>query len=208
MDPSVAVPDEALRGNQSTPTACVFDRLGVRSSIALPQPAPTRRSEHGESCLGGGRDPTFINTRFKDEKPELECDLDDDDKNLLFSMELKAREVSAWFKMPHIEKYNGREEYNKLKPWSIRSWPQLKREFINAFISNRTMIADIIQLYDIRQKEGESVTNYFKRFSYVINKIESVTDDNALDALVTSLHMRTLFWRDVQTASPRPILSW
>ncbi|KAL2518348.1 Integrase catalytic domain-containing protein [Abeliophyllum distichum] len=26
--------------------------------------------------------------------------------------------------------------YNKLKPGSIKSWPQLKREFINAFIGN------------------------------------------------------------------------
>ncbi|KAL2497946.1 Uncharacterized protein Adt_23496 [Abeliophyllum distichum] len=40
--------------------------------------------------------------------------------------------------------------YNKLKLGSIWSWPQLKREFVNAFIGNRTMIADIAQLNDIR----------------------------------------------------------
>ncbi|KAL2480214.1 Uncharacterized protein Adt_33180 [Abeliophyllum distichum] len=60
------------------------------------------------------------------------------------------------------------------------------------------MIDDIARLHDIRQKEKESIKSYFKRFSNVINKIESVTDDNALDALVTRLHMRTSFWRDVQ----------
>ncbi|KAL2498221.1 Uncharacterized protein Adt_23771 [Abeliophyllum distichum] len=65
------------------------------------------------------------------------------------------------------------------------------------------MIADIVQLHDIHQKEGESVKSYFKRFSNVINKIESVTDDKALDALVTRLHMRTSFWRDVQNCQPK-----
>ncbi|KAL2459969.1 RNase H domain-containing protein [Abeliophyllum distichum] len=81
--------------------------------------------------------------------------------------------------------------YNKLKLESIKS--QLKREFINAFIDNRTMIANIVQLHDIRQKERESVKSYFKRFSNVINKIKSITDDKALDALVTRLHMCTPF---------------
>ncbi|KAL2470597.1 Ribonuclease H [Abeliophyllum distichum] len=93
--------------------------------------------------------------------------------------------------------------YNKLKPGSIRSWPQLKREFVNAFIGNRTMIANIAQLNDIRQKEGETVKSYFKRFSNVINKIETVTNEKALDALVTGLHMHTSFWRHVQNSQPK-----
>ncbi|KAL2541907.1 Uncharacterized protein Adt_02885 [Abeliophyllum distichum] len=74
-----------------------------------------------------------------------------------------------------------------------QSWPQLKREFVNAFIGNWTMVADIVQLHDIWQKEGETVKSYFKRFSNVINKIEIVTDDKALDALVIGFHIRTLF---------------
>ncbi|KAL2525694.1 Retrotrans gag domain-containing protein [Abeliophyllum distichum] len=49
---------------------------------------------------------------------------------------------------------NAKMWYNKLKPGSIRSWPQLKREFVSAFIGNRTMIADITQLNDIRQRES------------------------------------------------------
>ncbi|KAL2466652.1 RNase H domain-containing protein [Abeliophyllum distichum] len=60
------------------------------------------------------------------------------------------------------------------------------------------MIADIVQLNDIQQKEGKTIKSYFKRFSNVINKIETVTDEKALDALVTGLHMRTPFRRDVQ----------
>ncbi|KAL2526757.1 Ribonuclease H [Abeliophyllum distichum] len=73
--------------------------------------------------------------------------------------------------------------YNKLKPGSIWSWPQLKRKLFNAFIGNRTMIADITQLNDIRQKEEETVKSYLKRFSNVINMMKTVTDEKALDAL-------------------------
>ncbi|KAL2505624.1 Retrotrans gag domain-containing protein [Abeliophyllum distichum] len=93
--------------------------------------------------------------------------------------------------------------YNKLKSESIRSWPQLKREFVNAFIGNQKMIADIAQLNDIRQKEGETFKSYFKRFINVINKIETVINEKALDALITGLHMYTPFWRDVQNSQPK-----
>ncbi|KAL2491976.1 Retrotrans gag domain-containing protein [Abeliophyllum distichum] len=65
------------------------------------------------------------------------------------------------------------------------------------------MIADIVQLNDIQQKEGETVKSYFKRFSNVINKIETGTNDKALDALVAGLHMCTPFWRDVQNSQPK-----
>ncbi|KAL2512935.1 Uncharacterized protein Adt_18535 [Abeliophyllum distichum] len=127
------------------------------SSISLPLLVPTRRSEHGESCLEGGRDPMFINTRFKDEKPELKCDLDDDDKNLSFSIELNATETKLHGNIPIVKCRNfhtiltsdAKRWYNNLKLGSIRSWPQLKREFINTFIDNWTMIADIAQLFDI-----------------------------------------------------------
>ncbi|KAL2505889.1 Uncharacterized protein Adt_21510 [Abeliophyllum distichum] len=62
------------------------------------------------------------------------------------------------------------------------------------------MVADIAQLNDIRQKEEETVKSYFKRFSNIINKIETVTNEKALDALVTGLHMCTPFWRDMQNS--------
>ncbi|KAL2532238.1 Retrotrans gag domain-containing protein [Abeliophyllum distichum] len=65
------------------------------------------------------------------------------------------------------------------------------------------MIADIVQLNDIRQKEVETVKTYFKMFSNVINKIKIVTDEKVLDALVTGLYMRTPFWKDVQNSQPK-----
>ncbi|KAL2480117.1 Ribonuclease H [Abeliophyllum distichum] len=119
-----------------------------------------------------------MDTRLENERLKLECDLDEDDENLSFSKQLKARELSVEFKMPSMEKYKGIDDptnhinvyktrlqgyisvvkcrnfhttlvfdvkrwYNKLKLGSIKSWLQLKQEFINAFIGNRKMIADI-----------------------------------------------------------------
>ncbi|KAL2474624.1 Uncharacterized protein Adt_35360 [Abeliophyllum distichum] len=61
------------------------------------------------------------------------------------------------------------------------------------------MVADISQFHDTRQKDGETLKSYFKRF----NKIETVTVDKALDALVTILHICIPFWRDVQNSQPK-----
>ncbi|KAL2486525.1 Retrotrans gag domain-containing protein [Abeliophyllum distichum] len=101
-----------------------------------------------------------MDVKSEDERPKRSCKLDDDDENLPFFKELKARELSTKFKMPPMEKYNGRGDstnhtnvykmrlqgyipadkcrnfdttlvsdakryYKKLKPESIRSWPQL-----------------------------------------------------------------------------------
>ncbi|KAL2480121.1 Retrotrans gag domain-containing protein [Abeliophyllum distichum] len=66
-------------------------------SVAMPSEA-----------LQEGRDPKFVNARFKDERSELEINLDDDDENLPFSKELKAKELLIGLKMPSMEKYNGR----------------------------------------------------------------------------------------------------
>ncbi|KAL2466041.1 Retrotrans gag domain-containing protein [Abeliophyllum distichum] len=101
---------------------------------------------------------------------------------------MKDNELSIGFKMPPIDKYNGRGDptdhinvykmklqgynhvikcrnfdttfvsdakywYNKLKLRSIRSWTQLKQQFINAFISNCTTVSDMAEL-------GESVKIY------------------------------------------------
>ncbi|KAL2526540.1 hypothetical protein Adt_11594 [Abeliophyllum distichum] len=109
-------------------------------------------------------------------RAELECDLDDDDENLPFSKELKTKKLLLRFKMHSIEKYN------------MRVNPTYH---INVYKTK--LQANIAKLYNIRMKEGKSVKYYFTRFSSVSNKIENLTDDNALDVLVIRLHMRTSF---------------
>ncbi|KAL2543155.1 hypothetical protein Adt_04133 [Abeliophyllum distichum] len=83
-------------------------RLGIGSFIAPFQIMHNWRSENSEAHSKGRGDPRFVNAWFKDVIPKLECDLDNDDENLPFSKELKAKKLSVEFKMPSMEKYNGR----------------------------------------------------------------------------------------------------
>ncbi|KAL2505636.1 Ribonuclease H [Abeliophyllum distichum] len=221
-----------------TSVASVFDRLEKGSNIAPSQPAHSRHSENSEARTEKAKGPKHGPVEPKEVQEMPECYEDDDDENLPFTNDLKAMEVLVNFRMPIMDKYNGRGDpsdhiniyktklqgqslvvkcqnfhttlisdvkrwYNKLKPGNIRRWPQLKKKFINAFIGNQMMIVDIAQLNNIRQKVGETVKSYFKRFSNVINKIETMTDEKAMDTLVTGHHMRTLFWRDMQNSQPK-----
>ncbi|KAL2498274.1 activating signal cointegrator 1 complex subunit 2-like protein [Abeliophyllum distichum] len=51
-----------------------------------------------------------MNVKFGDERLVQSFDLDDDDKNIPSSKELKAKEFSNGFKMPPLEKYNRRSD--------------------------------------------------------------------------------------------------
>ncbi|KAL2466331.1 hypothetical protein Adt_42182 [Abeliophyllum distichum] len=60
------------------------------------------------------KDPKAMNVRPEDERSEQSCNHDDDDdddvenENFPFSKELKARKLFTGFKMPPMQKYNGR----------------------------------------------------------------------------------------------------
>ncbi|KAL2532505.1 Retrotrans gag domain-containing protein [Abeliophyllum distichum] len=86
----------------------MFDRLGVGSSTIQPQSLSSPRSEKSEARLERKSDSRAVNVKPKEEKPEWSWDLDDDDENLSFSKKPKARELPNSFKIPHMEKYNGR----------------------------------------------------------------------------------------------------
>ncbi|KAL2526425.1 Uncharacterized protein Adt_11479 [Abeliophyllum distichum] len=126
----------------------------------------------------------------------LECYEDDDDENLPFTNDLKAMEIPANFRMPLMDKYNRRgdplDHINIYKTKLQGQSPAVKCRNFHTTLLN-----------DIRQKEEETDKSYFKRFSNVINKIKTMTDEKVLDTLVTGLHMHTLFWRDIQNSQPK-----
>ncbi|KAL2480580.1 hypothetical protein Adt_33546 [Abeliophyllum distichum] len=78
------------------------------SSIAPSLPSHSRHSESSEARTERRKDPKPIHMRPEDEKKMLECYEDDDDENLLFTNYMKAMEVPTNFRMPLMEKYNGR----------------------------------------------------------------------------------------------------
>lgn len=58
--------------------------------------------------------------------------------------------------------------YIKLLPLSVRSWPDLKKTFLNQYLSRREGKAPIQYLQDMRQAIGKTLKNYLTRF---INEI-------------------------------------
>ncbi|KAL2474257.1 Uncharacterized protein Adt_34993 [Abeliophyllum distichum] len=69
---------------------------------------------------------------------------------------------------------NPKRWYNKLEQESIRSWPQMKQKFINTFIGNWTMIANVIQIHEIdRRKENREPKTYTQLVDLIQREIRS-----------------------------------
>ncbi|KAL2526629.1 reverse transcriptase [Abeliophyllum distichum] len=132
----------------------------------------------------------------------LECYEDVDDENFPFTNYMKAMKVSANFRMPLMDKYNGRgyPTYH-INIYKTKLQGQSPAVMCRNF--HTTLTSDAKRWYNELKLRNIKMKSYFKRFSNVINKIETVTDDKALDALVTELHLRTPFWRDVQNSQPK-----
>ncbi|KAL2532536.1 hypothetical protein Adt_05888 [Abeliophyllum distichum] len=91
------------------------------SSIAPHLPAHSRHSKYREACTEGRKDPKPIPARLEDEKEDLECHENDDNKYLPFSNLLKAMEVSIKFRMPSMEKYNrGGDDSNHINVYKTK----------------------------------------------------------------------------------------
>ncbi|CAI9763835.1 unnamed protein product [Fraxinus pennsylvanica] len=138
------------------------------------------------------------------DEPYWSYELDNDDDNFPFSRKIRT------FSMPHnfvpskISKafnltLGGAAEvwYSRLAPHSIRSWPDLKKAFLNQYPSRKEGEVRIQLLQDMRQAAGETQKSYLARFSDEKTYCEQVTDKEALSAMKGGLNMNTLFWRDV-----------
>ncbi|KAL2498078.1 Uncharacterized protein Adt_23628 [Abeliophyllum distichum] len=134
--------------------------------------------------------------RLEEEKKRLECYEDDDDENLPFINDLKAIEIPVNFWMHLMDKYNRRgDPSNHINIYKMKlqgQSPVVKYDGGGHRPAQRHS-----------KKEEEIVKSYFKRFNNIINKIETVTDEKALDALVTGLHKLTSFWRNMQNIQPK-----
>ncbi|KAL2498278.1 Uncharacterized protein Adt_23828 [Abeliophyllum distichum] len=86
----------------------MFDRLRVESSIAPSRPAHSRRSEDSEVRTGKAKRAKYGPAEPEEVKERPECYEDDDDENLSFTNKLKAMELLVNFRMPIMDRYNGR----------------------------------------------------------------------------------------------------
>ncbi|KAL2498637.1 Uncharacterized protein Adt_24187 [Abeliophyllum distichum] len=184
------------REARPTPAASVFDRLGAESSIAPSQPVHSRRIENSEARTEKVKGSKHGSVEHEEVKERPECYEDDDDENLPFTNELKAMEGTDELSNAHHRQIQRERRFRG-------SHQHIQDEAPGTI--PRSEVPEFSYHAHIRHEEveDETVKSYFKRFSNVINKIETVTDKKALDALMTGLHMCTLFWRDVQNSQPK-----
>lgn len=78
--------------------------------------------------------------------------------------------------------------YTSLPPDSVRTWKQLEEQFHVQYHSEATE-AGIADLTQVRQKRGETVSDYIQRFRTVKNRCYSVrlTEKEAVDLAVVGL---------------------
>ncbi|KAK1650028.1 hypothetical protein QYE76_067833 [Lolium multiflorum] len=78
--------------------------------------------------------------------------------------------------------------YTSLQPNSVRSWKQLEEQFHTQYHSEATE-AGIAELAQVRQKRGETVSEYIQRFRTVKNRCYSVhlTEKEAVELAVAGL---------------------
>ncbi|KAL2497740.1 Uncharacterized protein Adt_23290 [Abeliophyllum distichum] len=115
-----------------------------------------RRSEHSEACPKVRKVPQSVNSWLKNQRPELDCDLDADVGNLPFSKVLKAGELSVGFKMPSMEKYNRKgDPTNHINVYMTRfqgNIPTVKcQNFHTALVSNEKRWYNKMKLGNIKR---------------------------------------------------------
>lgn len=112
---------------------------------------------------------------------------DDDIKALFFPMTLEAMPLQ-WF--------------DKLKPRSIRYWDDLQTTFYNNFTEIITHPMMITKLKGVRQRRGESLRDYNRRFGEFRAQVHDITDIEVIEAFAEGIFANWQF-KDNYSENPR-----
>ncbi|XP_074351909.1 uncharacterized protein LOC141691062 [Apium graveolens] len=88
--------------------------------------------------------------------------------------------------------------FQKLGPRVIRSWEQMKTLFLTQFQAVVNYTPPVTTLVNVKQKEGESLTSYFKRFNVESTLVRGAIDEMLKSFLIAGLCVGTVFWKHLQ----------
>ncbi|KAK8913731.1 hypothetical protein KSP39_PZI023973 [Platanthera zijinensis] len=88
-------------------------------------------------------------------------------------------------KLPNIESFDGTDDplehartwFHSLRTSTIANFTELTRKFVDQIIANRRIVRDPSHLSEIRQNEGESLKDFFRRFSAEARQISGVDQE-------------------------------
>ncbi|XP_074363494.1 uncharacterized protein LOC141704042 [Apium graveolens] len=92
--------------------------------------------------------------------------------------------------------------FQKLGPGVITSWEQMKTLFLTQFQAVVKYTPPVTTLANVKQKEGESLTSYFKRFNAESTLVRGATDETLKILLIAGLRVGTDFWKHLQGKDP------
>ncbi|KAL8155584.1 hypothetical protein AgCh_000826 [Apium graveolens] len=92
--------------------------------------------------------------------------------------------------------------FQKLGPGVITSWEQMKTLFLTQFQAAVKYTPPVTMLANVKQKEGESLTSYFKRFNAESTLVRGATDETLKILLIAGLRVGTDFWKHLQGKDP------
>ncbi|XP_074336442.1 uncharacterized protein LOC141673588 [Apium graveolens] len=84
----------------------------------------------------------------------------------------------------------------------ITSWEQMKTLFLTQFQVAVKYTPPVTTLANVKEKEGESLTSYFKRFNAESTLARGATDETLKILLIAGLRMGTDFWKHLQGKDP------
>ena len=77
--------------------------------------------------------------------------------------------------------------FDKLRPRSIRYWADLQEAFCNNFAGIITHPMTTAELKGIRQRRGESLREYYRRFGEFRAQVHDITDREVIEAFVEGI---------------------
>lgn len=87
--------------------------------------------------------------------------------------------------------------YLSLPKGSIHSFDQLSNLFVSRFLTNKTLIQSSTHLFSIKQKEGEHLKDFVRRFSSATMKSKGATNDWAIQTFIAmvghEVHIKDTF---------------
>ncbi|KAK1399685.1 hypothetical protein POM88_009548 [Heracleum sosnowskyi] len=172
----------------------IMAEKGPQSGLTVGSPftkkvrdSPLPRSYRGVGDLkfNGTMDPVEFLSRFNTEMEVYQ--IKDRTKCCLLVATLRDS-AHQWFK--------------RLPSNSIKSWRQMGEMFVTQFRASVTFAPPANTLANIKQRDNETLNEYFKRFNAEVPRVRKTTDETYKNFLIAGVKPGTEFWKELQSREP------
>ena len=85
--------------------------------------------------------------------------------------------------------------FHMLGPEVIGSWEHMRILFLTQFQAAVKYAPPVTTLANIKQREGETLHAYFKRFNVEATSVRGATDETLKSLLISGMQVGTDFWK-------------